>query len=108
MAYQLRERHPYTMEKMKRNIVSVEVNLFAKREKLKFERRVTIKEEPSSSLDEKLDTLVKTMERVMGRMTMTNTALGREPQGGPQIRNPNLRRNQPQIKQIEPINPIDQ
>jgi len=68
---------------MQINVVSVEENLLAKREKLKVERRVTIKEVPSSSSDAKLDTLVKTMERMMERMTLTDKAPPREPQGGP-------------------------
>lgn len=47
---------------MQRNVFSVEEIFLAKREKLKAETRVTIKEQPSSSsLDANLDTLVKTM-----------------------------------------------
>jgi len=43
---------------MKRNVVSVEENLLAKREKINVERIVTIKEEPSSpSSYVKIDTL---------------------------------------------------
>lgn len=50
MAYQLRERDPTTLEEIKANALKVEANLLAKKEKLKAERRATIKEEPSSLL----------------------------------------------------------
>lgn len=49
MAYHLRERNPTTLEKMQKNVVSVEANLLAKKAKLRVEKRVTIKEEPFSS-----------------------------------------------------------
>lgn len=50
---------------MQRNVVSVEANMFEKKAKLRSNKRVTIKEEPCSSSDVKLDTLVKTMERMI-------------------------------------------
>jgi hypothetical protein len=69
MYYQLRERNPATLEEMQRNVVSVEANLLAKRARLRIERRVTIKEEPSTPyVDEKIDSLVRTMERMMDRL----------------------------------------
>lgn len=45
---------------------------------------------------------------MMERMTLTDRAPPKESQGGPHIKNPNFRRNQPQIKQREPRNPTDQ
>ena len=108
MSYQLRERNPATLVEMKINVVSVEANFLAKEVKLRTEKQVTIKEQSSSPSDVKLDTLVKTMERMMERMTLTDKISPREPQGVPQVRNPNLRRQQPQIKQRDPINPVDQ
>ena len=44
MAYQLRERNAETLERMQTNAVGVEVNILAKKSKLRNERRVTMKE----------------------------------------------------------------
>ena len=49
MAYQLRERVLDTLEKMKLDVVSVEINILAKKARIRNERRVTIKEENSNS-----------------------------------------------------------
>ena len=49
MAYQLRERDPITLEDMQKIAVSVEANLLAKRARARAEKKVTIKEEPSTS-----------------------------------------------------------
>lgn len=58
MSYQLRERNAATLEDMQKSAVSVEANLLARRARQKTKRRVTIKEEPStSSSDAKLDSL---------------------------------------------------
>jgi hypothetical protein len=56
MSYQLRERNVSTLEDMQKSVISVEANLLAKRARQRSERRVTIKEEPStSSSDSTLD-----------------------------------------------------
>ena len=49
MAYQLRERNAETLEIMQTGVVSVEVNILAKKSRVRNERRVTIKEETSNS-----------------------------------------------------------
>ena len=49
MAYQLREREPTTMEDMQKITVSVEENMLAKRARAIAEKKVTIKEESSST-----------------------------------------------------------
>ena len=49
MAYHLRERNVENFERMKIDVVSVEVNILARKARLKNERRVTIKEEDSNS-----------------------------------------------------------
>ena len=66
MCYQLREREPLTLEDMKKGAISVEANLNARRARLKAENKVTYKYEarPSTS-DSKIDSLVRTMERMM-------------------------------------------
>jgi hypothetical protein len=77
--------------------------ILARRARQRTERRVTIKEEPSTSTsDAKIDSLVRTMERMMERLEITDRNPPRENQPGPQIRNPNFRRNPPQIRQREP------
>lgn len=64
--------------------VNVEANLLAKKTKMKTKKRVTIKEEPSTSSDIKLDTLVKTIEKKMEKMTLTDKVVAREPKGSQQ------------------------
>jgi hypothetical protein len=49
MSYQLRERNSTTLADMQNSAISVEANLLAKRARQRTERRVTIKEEPSTS-----------------------------------------------------------
>ena len=48
----------------------------------------------SSSNDIKFEMMLKTMEKLMDRLTMDNRSFNRE-QAGPQIRNPNFRRLNP-------------
>lgn len=87
---------------MQRDALSVESNMLAKRARLRNERRVTIKEEPStSSSDAKIDSLVKTIEIMMERINLNERAYPRENKLTPQNRNQNPRRNPPQIKQRE-------
>ena len=95
MAYQLRERDPSSLEDMHKIAVNVEANLLAKRARTRAEKRVTIKEEASTS-DNKMDTLIRTVEKMVDRLTIAD-----RPE--PQIRNPNFRGKQPQfrIKQRE-------
>jgi hypothetical protein len=103
MSYQLRERNVTTLEDMQKSVVCVEANLLARRARQRTEKRITIKEEPStSSLNAKLDSLVGAMEKMMERLTITNRNPPKENQATPQIRNPNFRRNPPQIRQRDP------
>lgn len=84
---------------MHKNAISVEANFSIKKSKMKGEKRVTIKEEASSSSDVKLDTLIRIVERMVDRMSITKRQLE------PQVINPNFRgqQQQPQfrIKQRE-------
>ena len=57
MTYQLREHDPTTLEDIQKNDVSVESNLLAKRARMRLDKRVTIKEETSTS-EEKMDSLL--------------------------------------------------
>ena len=101
MTYQLRERDPLTLEEMQRRVVSAEANLIEKRARMRSDKRVTYKDEtiPStSSSDAKIDNLVKTMERMMERINLSERISPRENQENPQNinRNPNFRRDPPQ------------
>jgi hypothetical protein len=99
MSYQLRERNSTTLEDMHKSTISVEANLLAKRAQQRTERRVMIKEEPSTSSSyAKLDSLAREMERMMERLTVSEINSPRENQPAPQIQNPNFRRNPPQIR----------
>ena len=75
---------------MQIDVVGVEVNILAKKARLRNERRVTMKEEASGS-DTKIDMLAKTLERMMDRLDN----IERRPQwdNQQQIRNPNFRKN---------------
>jgi len=60
MSYQLKERNSTTLEDMHKSAISVEAKLLAKRAHQRTERRVTIKEEPSTSnFDSKLDSFAR-------------------------------------------------
>jgi ribonuclease HI len=103
MSYQLRERNSTTLADMQKSAISVEANLLAKRARQRSERRVTIKEEPSTSnTDSKLDSLTRAVEIMMERLTVSDRNPPRENPPAPQVRNPNFRRNPPQIRQRDP------
>jgi hypothetical protein len=93
MSYQLRERNSTTLEDMQKSAVSVEANLLARRARQRTERRVTFKEEPStSSSDSKLESLARAMERMMERLIITERNPPRDNQAAPPIRNPNFQK----------------
>jgi hypothetical protein len=103
MSYQLRERDAATLEDMQKCAISVEANLLAKRARQRNERRVTIKEEPSTSnSDYKMDTVVKSLALLLERSNISDRNPLRDDTPAPQIRNPNFRRNPPQIRQRDP------
>jgi hypothetical protein len=100
MYYQLRERNDATLEEMQKSAISVEANLLAKRARQRTEWRVTIKEEPSTSNnDSKLDTVVRSLALLLERSSISDRNPPRDDTPTPQIRNPNFRRNPPQIRQ---------
>jgi hypothetical protein len=109
MSYQLREGNTTTLKDMQRRVVNVEANILARMARQRTKKRITIKEESStSSSDAKLDSLARAMEKMMERLTITDRNPPRENQVVPQIRNPNFRRNPPQIRQRDPRDPRDQ
>jgi hypothetical protein len=93
----LRERRYATLVDMMNDAIEVEVNLMASRKiknKVETEKnKVKEENQPSSSQssDAKLDMMVKTMEKLVERLTLDNRLVTRERQE-PQIRNPNFRR----------------
>lgn len=91
MAYQLRERDLTTLEEMQKIVVSVEANLNDKRARMKAEKKVSIKENASTS-----DQVLHKVEKMIERLAIDKPE--------PQIRNPNFcGKQQPQfrIKQRE-------
>lgn len=92
MSYQLRERNPETLEQMQSNVVSVEANFLAKKARMRNEKRITIKEEPSIS-DGKIDSFDKSVERIMDTLENMERKSQLENQQGLPIRNPNFRKN---------------
>lgn len=101
----LRERRYATLVDMMNDTIEVEANLMASGKiniKVEVEKK-KVKEEnqPSSSksTDIKFDMMVKTMEKLVERLTLDNRPPPRERQD-PQVRNPNFRRPPvPQIRQ---------
>lgn len=93
MAYKLRERAPPSLADMQNIVVSVEANLIAKRTRAKNERRTTFKEEPST-FDQKLDAIMKGMERLGDRVETMERKSSWEGQTSNTTRNPNFRKNQ--------------
>ena len=67
MACQLRERDAATLEDIQKIAVSVEANLLAKRARANVEKKVTIKEEASSS-----DHLLRKIEKMFDRLTISD------------------------------------
>jgi ribonuclease HI len=109
MSYQLRERDAATLEDMQKCAISVEANLLARRARHRNERRVTIREEPSTSNnDYKMDTVVKSLALLLERSNISDRNPPRDDTPAPQIRNPNFRRNPPQIRQRDPRDQRDQ
>jgi hypothetical protein len=103
MSYQLRERNSTTLEDMKKSAIIVEANLLAKRARQRSERRVTIKEEPSTSTtDSKWDSVVRNLELLLERVNLSDRNPPRDNTPAPLIQNPNFRRNPPQIRQRDP------
>jgi hypothetical protein len=103
MSYQLREINSTTLADMQKSVISVEANLLAKRARQRSERRVTIKEEPSMpTTNSILDSLTREVEVMMERLTVSDRNPPRENPPSPQVRNPNFRRNPPQIRQRDP------
>ena len=89
---------------MVQKMFCAEVNLIEKRARMRSEKRVTYKDEtmPStSSYDSKIDNLVKTMERMMGKISLNE----RMPPGESQPiskninKTPNFKRDAPQMRQ---------
>jgi len=78
MAYQLRERDPATLEEMQKIAVNVKVNLNDKRDKMKAEKKVSIKEGTSTS-----DQVLHKVEKMIERLALDKPE--------PQIQNPNFR-----------------
>ena len=70
---------------MQKKIVGVEANLLAKKAKMKIERRVVFKDEPSSLEGTKFDVMLNTMDKLVDKFTPPRS----EPQ--PQVRNPNFK-----------------
>jgi ribonuclease HI len=109
MSYQLRERNVSTLEDMQKSDISVEANLLAKKSRQRSERRVTIKEEPSTSTtDSKWDFVVINLELLLERVNVSDRNPPRDNTPTPLIRNPNFRINPPQIRQRDPRDQRDQ
>lgn len=93
MAYQLRERAPPSLEDMQSIAMSIEANLISKRNRARSERRTTFKEEPSAS-EQKLDAIIKGMDRLGDRVENIERKSSWESQPNSNARNTNFRKNQ--------------
>ena len=76
-------------------VVSIEANLISKQAKAKSERRIPLKEE-SSTFEQKLDAIIKGMDRLGDRVETIERKSPWDGQWTNTGRNPNLRKNQNQ------------
>jgi len=93
MAYQLRERAPRSLEEMQSIAISVEANLISKRARARAERRIPIKEEPSA-FEQKLDAIIKGMDRLGDRVETIERKSSWDGQRNNIGRNSNFRKKQ--------------
>ena len=98
-AFSLRERKSATLAAMFMDSLEVEENMMAsgKMKHKDIDRRKKAENMPSTSSSAtniKFEMMLKTMEKLMDRLTMDNRSFNRE-QADPQIRNPNFRRPNP-------------
>jgi hypothetical protein len=103
----LRERRSTNLDAKMSDAIEVKVNMMAsgkiKQRFNKGDKRPQGDAQPSTSrsIDDKFDLMMRTMEKLMEKMSMGNRPVSRE-QHGPQPRNQNLRRGQvPQVRQRE-------
>ena len=115
-AFSLRERKSATLAAMFTDSLEVEANMMAsgKMKHRDVDRRRKEENVPSpssSASDVKFDIMLKTMEKLMDKLTMDARPFNRE-QGDPQIRNPNFRRPNPPVppqnRQRDQRNPRNQ
>ena len=87
MTYQLRERDFSTLKDMQRGVLSVEVNLIEKRERMRSEKKVYFREEsmPSTSTSK----IEKMMEEMMKEMSIIKREQANQNQIALQNRNQN-------------------
>lgn len=90
----LRETESPSLVEMKNDAVKVEVNMIAAKKSKMDKTKLKEEEKPSSSTsDDKFDSMMKTMENLMDRLTPRNT-YAPPVQHEPQFRNPQFRRPQ--------------
>jgi len=83
ISYQLRKRNLATLEEIHKNIVDIEAKILVKKAKMEVERRGVVKEDFPPSSDNKLDALVKIMQRLIKKLTLQNKLTIREQQRRP-------------------------
>ena len=84
----LRERESPSLAEMKHDAVKVEVNLIAAKKSKMGKTKLKEEEKPSSSTSQdKLDSMMKTMENLMDRLALGNTSAP-PAQHEPQFTNP--------------------
>ena len=91
MAYQLRERDPATLEEMKKGVLSMEVNSMEKRERMKNEKIVSLREEYTPSTSN--SNMERMMEEMINKMNILERAQASQNQTAPQNRNQNQNQN---------------
>ena len=95
----LRERESHTLSEMKNDAVKVEVNMIAAKNSKMGKTKLKEEDKPSTS-DDKFDSMMKTMEKLMDRLALGNTFVP-PTQHEPQFRNPQFRRPQNQQRPRE-------
>ena len=98
MAYQLRERDPLTLEDMQKGALAVEVNLIEKRARMRAEKKVTYREDTTTStFDSKFENLIlaKNLDRLERMMEKMVVQANNQNRNQSQNQNQNFRRNTP-------------
>ena len=86
----LREREFVTLADMKNDVVKVEVNMVVAKRSNTGKGILKEEDQPSASLDVEFDSIMKTMENLMDRLTLGHNPTISQPKT--LIRNPNFRR----------------
>ena len=104
MTYQLRDKDPHTLEEMQKVAIKAKANLVEKRARTRSERKVTYRDEfstSSPSLNPRIDDLVRSMAKMWEKISEKTPLRDNQPNPPNRNRTQNFRREHPQNKPRE-------